>query len=104
MFVATDILYTMPKPQRKRINLSVSPAQFTKLSHYSKKIGCKNECQLVGSLINILLDRLESADNRHIEVEDNEAMYIDSMFNDLACSTRQADGDGGVTITRRNRQ
>jgi hypothetical protein len=89
---------------RKRINLSVDSDTYSRLSQFAKSQRYKNECELVMSMINVMLDRLAPVGKRSLDLPEDDAMYIDQMFAKLSYATKQADGDGGVAITRRTKK
>ena len=88
---------------RKRINLSVDLITYNRLANFAKRQRYKNECELVMSMINVMLDCLDS-EPRRLDIPDDDVMYIDEMFEQMAHTTRQADGDGGIAITKRNKR
>lgn len=93
----------MARKERKRIYLTVDPTTYNKLALYAKRNNFKNECEVVSGLIHIMLDRLESPDNRLLDIPDADGEYIDDLFDSMSHHTKQADGDGAVAITRRTK-
>lgn len=89
--------------ERKRIYLSVDTMTYEKLSSFARRNKFKNECEVVASMVHVMLDRLENADARQYDIPDADGEYIDNMFDDMAHITKQADGDGSVSIIHRNR-
>lgn len=89
--------------ERKRIYLSVDTMTYEKLSSFAKRNNYKNECEVVASMVHVMLDRLENAEDRQYDIPDADGEYIDNMFDDMSHVTKQADGDGAVSITHRNR-
>ncbi|MBE6326630.1 MAG: hypothetical protein E7077_06145 [Bacteroidales bacterium] len=90
---------------RKRINLSVDVDTYSRLSRFAKSRRYKNECELVMSMINVMLDCLVPIEKKRFDIPEDDAMYINEMFAQMSYSaTKQADGDGGVAITRRNKK
>lgn len=88
---------------RKRINLSVNLVTYNRLAKFAKCHRYKNECELVMSMINVMLDCLEPATQRQLDVPEDDAAFIEEMFAKMSYTTKQADGDGGVAITRRTK-
>lgn len=88
---------------RKRINLSVDHVTYNRLANMVKRQRYKNECELVMSMINVVLDCLEPTGQRQLDMPEDDVMYIDEMFAKMSYATKQADGDGGVAITRRTK-
>lgn len=77
---------------RKRINISVNPATYEKLQRIKRDHGFNNTCELVVSFVNILLDRMEVAEQRKYDLPDDDGGYIDEMFEDLGHVQRTPDG------------
>lgn len=91
------------KEKRKRIYLSVDPSTYHKLESFAKRNNFKNECEVVTSMVHVMLDRIESADERRFDIPEADGEYIDAMFGEMSSSTKQADGDGSVSITKRTK-
>lgn len=90
--------------KRKRLNLSITNDTFAKLSLFAKRNHFKNECEVVCSMVNVMLDRLEIVEQRQLDIPEDDGKFIDSMFADMGDTTRQANGDKGcIAVVHRNR-
>ena len=94
----------MVRKIRKRLNLSVTHDTFVKLSMFAKRNHFKNECEVVCSMVSVMLDRLEIVEQRQFDIPDDDAKFIDAMFADMEDTTRQANGDKGcIAVVHRTR-
>lgn len=82
----------MGRSNRKRINISVDPNTYERLQKIRKAHGFRNACSLVLALVHILIDHVEEADNRVIDLPEDENDYIDTMFDELSYTERRPDG------------
>jgi hypothetical protein len=69
--------------KRKRINISVSEAQYQQLQELQKAYGFKNLCELTRALLNIVTQYSEAAYSRHGSKPVVTGDEIIDMFNDL---------------------
>ena len=94
----------MVRKIRKRLNLSVTHDTFVKLSMFAKRNHFKNECEVVCSMVSVMLDRLEIVGRRQFDISEDDSNFIDAMFADMGDTTRQANGDkGNIAVVHRNR-
>lgn len=68
---------------RKRINVSVSEAQYRKLQELQKACGLKNVCELTRALLNILTQYTDAANKRKQRAPVSVGDDILDMFNEL---------------------
>lgn len=76
---------------RRRVNLSLNPDEFSRLQAIGKSYGLASVCELVTALIHIFLDRMSHTDKRKIDLPEDDAEYIDSMFEGLSYHEKQPD-------------
>lgn len=69
--------------KRKRINISVSEAQYCQLQDLQQKYGFKSVCELTRALLNLVTQYLEAAYTRHGSKPVVTGNEIIDMFNDL---------------------
>lgn len=77
---------------RKRVNISIDAHTYEKLQNLKREYGFGNLCELVVALVHILLDRTEGICRKEYDLPDDDARYIDDMFNELGHVERQPDG------------
>lgn len=78
---------------RKRINITIDPETYERLHKIKRTHGFNSICGLVAALVHILLDRIEWADKRDLELPEDNGQYIDKMFYDFGQCERTPDGD-----------
>ena len=78
--------------ERKRINISVDPATYARLQKIQRRHGFANLCELVVAMANILVDRMETVDQRRYDLPDDDGRYVDKMFEDLGHTEPTPDG------------
>lgn len=78
---------------RKRINISLDPQTYDRLTQLKEAYGFKNLCELVVAFSHILIDRMETPARRKYDIPEDDGQYIDSMFNDLGHAEPQPDGN-----------
>ena len=78
--------------ERKRVNISVDPKTYNRLQLIRQTYGFRNTCELVVAVVHILLDRMESEEQRRYDLPDEDGVYIDTMFDELGHVQRTPDG------------
>lgn len=77
---------------RKRVNISLDPATYEKLRRIQQRHRFKNLCELMVALATLLVDRMQAAEARSIDMPEDDARYIDLMFDGLAHTEPTPDG------------
>lgn len=77
---------------RKRVNMSVDSDTYDRLLHVKAAYRFRNLCELVTAMARVMLDRLETRERRRYDLPDDDARYIDSMFDELGRAEREPDG------------
>ena len=86
---------------RKRVNISIDSATYDKLQRLVIDYGFKNICELLVSMVHILLDRMQDTSKRKYDLPEDDGKYIDTMFDELGHVERTPNGE--VPVTRRTR-
>ena len=86
---------------RKRVNISIDPATYSKLQAMTKLYKFKNICELLVSFAHILLDRMELAGQRKYDLPDEDGAYIDTMFDQLGEADRKPDDTNVCSYTHK---
>ena len=89
---------------RKRVNISIDPATYSKLQAMTKQYKFKNICELLVSFAHILLDRMEVAEQRKYDLPDEDGAYIDTMFDELGKADRKPDDTNVCSYTHKQRK
>ena len=84
---------------RKRVNISIDPATYSKLQAMTKQYKFKNICELLVSFAHILLDRMEGVESRRYDIPDDDGEYIDSMFAELGSMPASGAKDKDMQIS-----
>lgn len=85
---------------RKRINITVDPETYDRLTQLKEAYGFKNLCELVVAFSHILIDRMETPARRKYDIPEDDGQYIDSMFSDLAGAEAESDNSAVVNGRR----
>lgn len=78
---------------RKRINISIDPLTYQMLKQMKDMYGFNNLCEIVTSLIHILLDRMKGDKHQKYDIPEDDGAYIDKMFEDLSHIQITPDGN-----------
>jgi hypothetical protein len=78
--------------QKKRVSVSIDGWTYERLAHQVERHRFSSVRELLSSLLNVVLDRLEGG--KAFDLPDEEGSYIDSMFAELT----QVDGQPEETI------
>lgn len=78
--------------QKKRVRVSIDGWTYERLAHQVERHRFSSVRELLSSLLNVVLDRLEGG--KTFDLPDEEGNYIDSMFAELT----QVDGQPEETI------
>ena len=69
---------------RKRVNISIDPDTYSRMRRMQSLCGFKNSCEMIVALLHVMLDRLEGEEDRKLDIPDEDAAYIDEMFDSLS--------------------
>lgn len=85
---------------RKRVNISIDPETYAVLSRMKEIYGFSNLCELIVSLVHILVDRRRDKEQRRYDLPDDDGAYIDAMFGEFA--EHETTPDGSVPVRHLN--
>lgn len=72
--------------------MSVDARTYDRLRRVQATYRFRNLCELVTAMARVMLDRLESRERQRYDLPDDDARYIDSMFDELGRAEREPDG------------
>ena len=72
--------------------MSIDSDTYDRLRRVQTVYRFRNLCELVTAMARVMLDRLESRERRRYDLPDDDARYIDSMFDELGSAERTPDG------------
>lgn len=73
---------------RRRVSISFDADTFRKLRVLQKQCGFRSLSGMLSAMARLWLDRERPAGQRHYEMTEHDASYIDAMFDELGNAER----------------
>lgn len=74
---------------RRRVNISLDPATYERLRRLMDQYHFANMCEMVVALLRLMLSRAEAQTHPHDDLPEDDAAYIDAMFDELGEAERR---------------